>query len=65
MEAARDKEYRGQKFTAALKGIDLDEKMGSTDTSFDDVKRRAESKLHGVSEEQIEFSSIGIAVEEE
>jgi hypothetical protein len=63
--AARDKEYRGQKFTAALKGIDLDEKMGNNDSSFDDVKRRAEAKLTGVSEEHLEFSSIGIAVEEE
>ncbi|AXH68753.1 hypothetical protein SEA_COMRADE_38 [Streptomyces phage Comrade] len=65
MEAARDKEYRGQKFAAALKGIDLDEKTGNNDTSFDDIKRRAEAKLHGVSEDEIEFSNIGIAVIEE
>ncbi|UTN92294.1 tail assembly chaperone [Streptomyces phage Stigma] len=65
LEAARDKEYRGQKFAAALKGIDLDEKTGNNDTSFDDIKRRAEAKLHGVSEDEIEFSNIGIAVIEE
>lgn len=65
MEAAREREYRGQKFTAALKGIDLDEKTGNADASFEDVKRRAEAKLNGVSEEQLEFSGIGIAVIEE
>lgn len=66
LEASRDQEYKRQKFAAALKGIDLDEQKKSPDeTSFDEVKRRAEAKLRGVSEEEIEFSDIGIAVIEE
>jgi len=62
--AAREQEYSRQKFAAALKGVDLDATRGS-DTSFEDVKRRAEAKVRGVSEEQIEFANIGIAIIEE
>lgn len=65
LDVSREQEYGRQKFAAALKGVDLDEKTGKTDSSFDDVKRRAQAKLSGVSEEQIEFSDIGIAVFEE
>lgn len=49
-----------------MKGIDLDEKTGkNSDTSFEDVKRRAEAQLHGVSEEELGLADIGIAVFEE
>lgn len=69
LDASRAREYEKQKFAAALKGIDLDEQSGKTgnaDTpSFDDIKRRAEAKARGVSEEQLEFADIGIAVIEE
>lgn len=65
LEASRDQEYRRQKFAAALKGVDLDAASKSTTESFDEVKRRAEAKLRGVSEEEVEFGSIGIAVFEE
>lgn len=64
LEASREQEYRRQKFAAALKGIDLDEKK-SNDSSFEEVKRRAEAQLRGVSEEELEFSDIGIGVIEE
>lgn len=66
LEASREQEYRRQKFAAALKGVDLDaQKGGSGDASFEEVKRRAEAKLRGVSEEEIEFSEIGIGIIEE
>lgn len=66
LEASREQEYRRQKFAAALKGVDLDaQKKDSNDLSFEEIKRRAEAKLRGVSEEEIEFSTIGIAVIEE
>ncbi len=65
LEASREQEYNRQKFAAALKGVDLDENSGKSDSSFDDVKRRAQSKLSGVSEETLEFADIGIAVFEE
>jgi uncharacterized protein (DUF885 family) len=63
--AAREQEHSRQKFAAALKGVDLDAGSNNEETSFEDVKRRAEAKLRGVSEEQIEFSDIGIAVFED
>ncbi|UUG69565.1 tail assembly chaperone [Streptomyces phage Sham] len=66
LEASRDQEYRRQKFAAALKGIDLDaQKKDSGDSSFEEVKRRAEAKLRGVSEEEVELADIGIGVIEE
>jgi hypothetical protein len=66
LEASREQEYKRQKFAAALKGIDLDEQRGqSNDSSFEEVKRRAEAKLRGVSEEELEFTDIGIGVVEE
>jgi len=67
LEAAREQEYERKKFAAALKGIDLDkESKREQDTpSFEDIKRRAEAKARGMTEEQIEFSEIGIAVIEE
>lgn len=57
-EASRNKEKREQKFLAALKGIDLDEKESTA--SFDEVKRRAEAKLAGQTEEEYVFKMIGI-----
>ncbi len=70
LDAAREQEYSRQKFAAALKGVNLDEQpKGSEDDSkpptFEDIKRRAEAKARGVSEEHLGFADIGIAVEEE
>lgn len=64
LDAAREQEHKRQKFAAALQGVDLDENTNK-DSSFEEVKRRAEAKLKGVSEEEIEFADIGIAVIEE
>lgn len=41
--AKREEEYNSRKFTAALKGVDLDEEVGNTNTSSDpweDMKAR-------------------------
>lgn len=65
LSAAREQEYSRQKFAAALKGVDLDENKSKNSSSFEDVKRRAEAKARGVSEEQISFGEIGIAIIEE
>jgi hypothetical protein len=67
LEASREQEYNRQKFAAALKGVDLDENRGKNDDTptFEDIKRRAEAKTRGVSEEVVEFANIGIAVIEE
>lgn len=63
LEKAREKKYDDQRFAASLKGIDLDE--GKT-TEFDEIKRRAEAKAMGITEEQYELSGhFNIIVEDE
>lgn len=63
IEKAREKKYEDQKFKAALKGIDLDEGRSS---KFDEIKRRAEAKALGVTEEQYELAGhFNIIVEDE
>lgn len=60
LESARNQRHEDRKFAAALKGVNLDE--AQADTSFDDVKRRADAKLHGMSEEEYTLGEIGIEV---
>lgn len=63
LEKAREMKYNDQRFAASLKGIDLDE--GKT-TEFDEIKRRAEAKALGITEEQYELSGhFNIIVEDE
>ena len=56
-----------RKFAASLKGIDLDKNDSNQaeSSSFDDVKRRAEAKLRGVTEDQLSFAEAGMGFEEE
>lgn len=42
LKAMHDKEHNQRKFTASLKGINLDEEVESTDPTFEDIKRRAQ-----------------------
>lgn len=64
-DAARKMEYERRKFEAMLhKGVDLDEETQEGPT-FEDVKRRAQAKLSGVSEDAIAFGEIGIQIIEE
>lgn len=69
LDASRAQQYENHKFAAALKGIDLDEQSGKSGNddapTFEDIKRRAEAKARGVSEDQLAFADIGIAVVEE
>lgn len=67
LKAMREKEYRRQKFQAALKGIDLDEQGGQADEAltYADVERRAKAKLAGKTEEQLELDDVGIGYEED
>lgn len=46
------------------KNIDIEDRDESVPT-FDDIKRRAEARNRGVSEEAIEFADIGIKIIEE
>lgn len=58
----REKEKRQMKFTAALKGINLDEEdEDPVQQRIEEVKRRAAIKLKGEQEvEREEFADIGI-----
>lgn len=65
LNAAQKQEFQRQKFTAALKGVDLPDPEQEDIPSFEDIKRRAEAKLKGMSEEQIAFGEVGILIEED
>lgn len=63
LEVKRDQDWQNKKFSAALKGIDLDEPGDKEAPTFDDIKRRAEAKVKGVSADALEFAEIGIGIE--
>ena len=67
IKAIRDKEERANRFTAALKGIDLDEGAGNVEGAQDkieEIKRRIQAKSEGKSAEQIEMREFGLDMEE-
>lgn len=61
-EASHKAEFQRQKFAAALKGVDLPDPQAEDVPTFEDIKRRAEAKARGVSEEALGFGEIGIMV---
>lgn len=63
METEQDREYRRNKFAAALQGVDLDENKKNSD--FEQVKQRAAAALAGKSESEYVFDMIGIEVEDD
>lgn len=63
LEAKRDQDFQNKKFAAALKGVDLDEPSEKDAPTFEDIKRRAEAQLRGVSAEALEFAEIGIGIQ--
>lgn len=64
--AQHDREYRGYRQAAALKGIDLDEEAKRDKaSSFNRVKLRAEAKLEGKDEETHLFEQFGVSVTKE
>lgn len=62
LEKAREMKYKDQRFAASLKGIDLDE---GRQTKFDQMKRRAEAKARGMTEEQYELHGHFNIIEED
>ena len=65
LNAAREQEHARRKFTAALKGVDLDENSSgeSPEERFERVKRQAEALASGKSETEVEFHDLGFGVE--
>lgn len=64
LDAARKRERNAQKFQAALKGVKLEEDEQENLTG-DDIRRRTEAKLRGMSDEEYDLAEIGIKIEEE
>jgi hypothetical protein len=63
LDAARKRERERQKFQAALKGVNLDNDEETI--TGDDVKRRVEARMSGMTEEAFELQEIGIEIQEE
>jgi hypothetical protein len=55
LTAKREQEHREHKFMAALKGIDLDkDAKDESQDAFDRAQRRAEARLRGITEDDVE-----------
>lgn len=64
LTAYREQKAQDKRFMAALKGIDLDKAAKeSSEDAFERVKRKAEARLTGKSEDEVEFSGLGFGVE--
>ena len=64
LNAAHEQEHRHNKFTAALKGINLDEaQVEENKNRFEEIKRRVEARRSGKSEDELAFNALGIDVE--
>lgn len=65
-DAARKRDRERQRFEAMLhKGVDLDENAKTDAPTFDEIRRRAEARNRGISEEAVELGDIGIKIIEE
>lgn len=66
LNASREREYRQNKFMAALKGIDLDDKdKVDAKERFEEVQRRVQAKLSGKTEQQLEMDELDLDFEVE
>ena len=64
LESSREEKRQQNRFLAALQGVDLDKEQHGDLPTFDDIKRRAQGKMTGKSEEEIDFAEVGIEIEE-
>lgn len=55
LEKGRDYKEENMRFMAALQGIDIGNSKAS---SFDDVKKRAQARISGMSDEQYELAGM-------
>ena len=64
--ALREREYRQNKFSAAINGINLDEETGNTaEGAFAAAEEKAKEILTGMNSEERTMSELGFGVEEE
>lgn len=62
LKAAAEREHNDRIFMAALKGIKLDDSDEKA-LSFEEVQRRADAQLAGVTTDELEFADIGLDYE--
>ena len=68
LESQRKVTEAQHRFMAAIQGIDLDKnkkKSSDENPDFEAIKRRAQAKLAGMTEEQVELADIGVIVIDE
>lgn len=66
LEASRKQRFEQNKFTAALKGINLDDATAKEEEDpVERIKHRIAAKNQGMSEEAYEWSLAGIGIEDE
>jgi hypothetical protein len=63
LESKRQREHQERKFLAALKGIEMDDPKEDDAPTFEEIQQRATAKINGISEEELAFAQIGIAIE--
>jgi len=63
--ALREREYRQNKFSAAINGINLDEETGNTQGAFAAAEEKANEILTGMNSEERTMSELGFGVEDE
>ena len=71
VKSIHQREHRANRFAASLKGIDIDNPKSSGNggeegtSKFEEIKRRAQAKLQGKTEEEMEaddLRSLGINI---
>jgi acyl-CoA reductase-like NAD-dependent aldehyde dehydrogenase len=65
LDASRKVEKEKQRFAAALQGVKLDDETTDEELTGDVIRRRAEAKVRGVTEEAVELGEVGFAIFEE
>lgn len=63
MSSMQDREYRKNKFMAAMQGVDLEE--GKKDETFEKIQMRAQAELAGKTEQEYVLGLIGIEIDED
>lgn len=65
VEALRKQEDRRTRVLAAVNGVNLDDDSGESQKRFEEVKRRAEARKRGISEEEVHYNELGFSYREE
>lgn len=65
LEAVREQEMNRMRFQAALQGIDIDKDSKSSDEVYDRALAKAQARLTGKTQEEVELEEMGIEIIDE